>query len=139
MLGDGWTYMIFGQTKESLDQYTTTAVSKEKGATKVGCPFHRFITKDFQATTTCTPLGAQNSSYQHPTWPQRSRGHRPPLLLAHLRQRAYSRPETCSGLFRVQENWGRLTVAFYFRSLTTSDWTKAGSPKTRSKKFVLMA
>ena len=34
---------------------------------------------------------------------------------------------------------GMNPVAFYFRSLTTSDWTKAGSPKMRSKMFVLMA
>ena len=34
---------------------------------------------------------------------------------------------------------GMNPVAFYFRSLTTSDWTKAGSPNMRSKKSVLMA
>ena len=34
---------------------------------------------------------------------------------------------------------GMNPVAFYFRSLTTSDWTEAGSPNMRSKKSVLMA
>ena len=81
--------------------------------------------------------GLLRSCYVFVITPRCTSARLPPQAASRLPVCYYPRKQLVRAEARIL---GMNPVAFYFRSLTTSDWTPAGLPlKMRSKMFVLMA